>query len=227
MTPPPIQPPSPRPSLSLLRTVAARTGVTLEFYRPDNHVDVAKGFAPGDPGLGWCWTFQDASDAEAAAILRFWILHETRQTKEFGYPLACSLGHLLAEKGRLVEDQIAPILRETDWTSYGVPDFLLAGLAAFPDGAKRAIKLLDIVPEDYCDGLFLACWHLPSPRVQRKLLSKFLEWTASPAWHGYPPAADWLRFFLCKWIAQGTFSLRRLAPLLQWSARREFALLMP
>ena len=215
-----------RESLSLLRTVADRNGYPIETFREDGLqcVIFSEVFDLEEDFLGSYWAFRGASDAEAAAILRFWIRHATRKTKtmEFGHSLKWSLGRLLAEKGRLVEDLLAPVLRQTDWSSYDAPQFLLAGLAAFPDGAERAIELLDIVPEDARDGLFIACWLLPARNVQRKLLAKSLAWIADPAWHGYPNEAYWLRCFLCKWMAQGTFSLRRLAPLVQWAARREF-----
>ena len=217
-----------RESLALLRTVADRNG-SIKTFREDGiqNVFFSDVFDLGEDFLGSYWAFRGASDAEAAAILRFWIRQEIRKTKtmEFGYSLACSLGRLLAEKGRLAEDLLDPILRQADWTSCDAPQFLLAGLAAFPDGAERVVGLLDVVPEDTRDGLFIACWHLPARNVQCKLLAKCLEWIADPAWHGYLFEANWLRYFLCKWMAQGTFSLRRLAPLVQWNARREFGLL--
>lgn len=220
---------SPRPSLALLRAVADRNGYPIETFREDGIQGVifSDVFDLEEDFLGSYWAFRGASGAEAAAILRFWLRQETRKTKtlEFGYSLACSLGRLLAEKGRLVEDLLDPVLRQTDWTSCDAPQFLLAGLAAFPDGPERAAELLDIVPEDARHGLFLACWHLPALPVQRKLLAKCLEWIADPAWHGYPDEAYWLRCFLCKWLVQDTFSLRRLAPLVQWNARRDFTLL--
>ena len=222
--------PSPRPSLSLLRAIAKRNDLPLSSRRWDDAqwVDLAEGFAPEHGFLGWRWAFGDTSDAEAAAILRFWLLHVTRKTIKFGFELSCHLGSLLAQNGRFVEDLLDPVLRQTDWNSYASPQILLAGLAATPDGAERAVELLDIVPEDARDGLFIACWYLPALPVQRKLLAKFVEWTSSdPSWGGGTGEAGWLRSFLCKWMAQNIFSLRRLAPLVQWDARRNFDLLMP
>jgi hypothetical protein len=214
-----------RESLALLRAVAKRNELPLSTFRRDGAqcVGLAEGFIPNHGFLGWCWAFRDASDEEAAAILRFWLLH----WNQIGYELDCHLGSLLAQKGRLVEDLLAPVLRDTDWSSYASPQTLLAGLAAVPDGAKRAVELLDIVPEDARDGLFIACWYLPALPVQRKLLAKFVEWSADPTWGGGTCEDGWLRVFLCKWISQGTFSLRRLAPLVQWTARHEYRFLLP
>ena len=214
----------------LLRAIAKRNGWRITSFRNEDDVqcvdfsDAAKPM-PIDGCLDSSWAFSDASNEEAAAILRFWLRHETRKSMAFGFDLACHLGRLLAERGRLVYDLLEPVLLETDWRSYASPQILLAGLAAFPDGAKRAVKMLDIVPEDARDGLFLACWHLPALAVQRKLRDKFEEWSATADWGGGTGEAGWLHAFLCKWIAQRTFPLCRLDRLVRWNAQREFGLL--
>jgi hypothetical protein len=52
-------------------------------------------------------------------------------------------------------------------------------LARMPDGENLAIKMLDIVTDDFRDGLFLACYRIRTPRIFNKLERCFLEWIAA------------------------------------------------
>ena len=72
--------------------------------------------------------------------------------------LALQLSWLLAERGMLVCARMGRIITKTDWSSYGSNGLLLAYLGSVKGADAQIRRLLDIVPEDGRDGLFVACW---------------------------------------------------------------------
>ena len=63
-----------------------------------------------------------------------------------------------------------------------------------------AEQLLDRVPEDCRDGLFLACHKLQSEKLDRKLIAKFMEWGAGPWSPGATGELYALEQFIAKWL---------------------------
>jgi hypothetical protein len=64
---------------------------------------------------------------------------------------------LLSTHGHLVAEIMDPLLNTLNWSSYSEHQLFLSYLALRTDGPSLATHLLDVVPEDARDGLFLAC----------------------------------------------------------------------
>lgn len=157
------------------------------------------------------WVLKGAKDNEAHFILCDFVENRTC----CGWSLNCQMARLLSERGMLIAPQMDKIIENTDWFS-GRHSLLLSYLAVKPNGAEWAKKLLDIVPNDDRDGLFLACWKITDRELQEKLLRKFEEWIQDETWGGGDGEGAWLGRFLGKWISEKTFSCDRLNKLIVW-----------
>ena len=93
------------------------------------------------------------------------------------WSVAVQLSKLLSTRGRLVSEKIDPLLETTDWSSFSNHQLFLSYLALRDDGASLACELLDVVPEDARDGLFLACQRICSEELDSKLMGKFMKWS--------------------------------------------------
>ena len=115
---------------------------------------------------------------------------------------------LLSKRGRLVRNKIETILKTHQFVSCSQHVLFLSYLALAEDGATQALRFLDVAPEDGRDGLFLACYLLNTPELDRKLQEKFLQWEAE----GWSPTCtgelQWLQQFICRWL--GTYSFASL-----------------
>jgi len=87
----------------------------------------------------------------------------------------------------------------------------LSYLALRDDGASLAAHLLDEVPEDARDGLFLGCHRLRSEPLDRRLMRKFVEWGAGPWSPGSTGELYALEKFIAKWLG-----LYRFGDLVRW-----------
>ncbi len=133
----------------------------------------------GGPGLfEEACVFDHTSDETAAEILKSFL----SVPLNVGWELRCELAKLLVKRGHLVTDLVEPIIQGDAWVNHPAGFLALASLATAPDGESRVLELLDTVPEDSRDGLFLACWWLDSRPVDRKLILKFTEWGNDPHW---------------------------------------------
>ena len=158
------------------------------------------------------WVLKGATDGEARFILRDFVENKTY----CGWSLNCQMARLLSERGLLIARKMDKIIENTDW-SRGRHTLLLSYLAVKPDGAEWAKRLLDIVPNDARDGLFLACWKIKDRKLQGKLLRKFKEWlTADATWGCGDGEGAWLKIFLGKWISEDTFDYEKLKDLVVW-----------
>ncbi len=114
------------------------------------------------------------------------------------------------------------IIAKTDWSSYGSNGLLLSYLGSVKGADAQIRRLLDIVPEDGRDGLFVACWKSQSARVQKKLLEKFERWIEDdPDFGSGTGEAAWLGAFLAKWMREGEFPYDRLESLVRWHLARQ------
>ncbi len=140
--------------------------------------------------------FDDCNDAEAGMFLEAFLGHGL----SVSWSVCEQLSKLLSKRGRLVSETIDPLLETLDWSSVSTHQLFLSYLGLRDDGAALANGLLDVVPNDARDGLFLACHRLRSESLDRKLMEKFVEWGTGrwdPAATGelYP-----LEQFIAKWL---------------------------
>ena len=143
---------------SLIRKIAKRNG-SAAYYPLSMFVGDGVRYMTCD---GWLsaetddiWLFSDVSDAEAELLLKEFISDKTYCTFE----VLVHFARLMALKGALVAELMDNVVRSTDWESYASPHLLLSYLAVKSDGVAWIIRLLDVVPADARDGLFIACWH--------------------------------------------------------------------
>lgn len=168
--------------------------------------------------LGQDWLFSCATEEEACALLTSFV----SGTLDVGPGLGCELTRLLAEKGSLVKEQLKKVIEGTDWSRYGTPCRVLAGLHFLPDGKRKTMELLNIIPEDWRDGLLASIWKSNDIEMNLALLRKFEEWIQFPDWGASSGEGRWMDKFIAKWIANEVFSYERLGKLITWHFKREF-----
>lgn len=168
--------------------------------------------------LGQDWLFSCATEEEACALLTSFV----SGTLDVGPGLGCELTRLLAEKGSLVKEQLKKVIEGTDWSRYGTPCRVLAGLHFLPDGKQKTMELLNIIPEDWRDGLLASIWKSNDIEMNLALLRKFEEWIRFPDWGASSGEGRWMDKFIAKWIANEVFSYERLGKLITWHFKREF-----
>jgi hypothetical protein len=140
--------------------------------------------------------FDDCNDTEARIFLAAFLADDL----SVSWSVSEQLSKLLTKRGRLVSEIIDPMLQTVDWSSISCRLLFLSYLALRDDGAALASGLLDVVPEDGRDGLFLACHRICSEELDRKLMTKFMEWSEeqwSPCSTGEIYA---LEQFIAKWL---------------------------
>jgi hypothetical protein len=140
--------------------------------------------------------FDDCSDAQVKMFLGAFLAHGL----SVSWSVSEQLSKLLASRGLLVSDTVDPLLTTLDWSSCGTHQLFLSYLAVQHDGAVSAERLLDRVPEDCRDGLFLACHRLQSEELDRKLIAKFVEWGAGPWSPSSTGELYALEQFIAKWL---------------------------
>ena len=140
--------------------------------------------------------FDDCNDAQVKMFLGAFLTHGL----SVSWSISEQLSKLLSSHGRLVTDTIEPLLTTLDWSSCGTHQLFLSYLAVQPDGAVSAQRLLDQVPEDCRDGLFLACHRLQSEELDRKLIAKFVEWGKGPWCPSSTGELYALEQFIAKWL---------------------------
>lgn len=157
--------------------------------------------------------FDGCSDADARLLLESFVGYPSL----YHFDLAFQLSRLLARRGGLVGPRMERLLAEKDWSSWAENGLLLSYLASKAGSGPQICRLLDIVPVDNRDGLFLACWHSPDAAVQERLRQRFEAWTADdPSWGSGTGEAWWLGAFLSKWTRERTFPPCRLQSLVRW-----------
>ncbi|MCG3136634.1 MAG: hypothetical protein HJJLKODD_00469 [Phycisphaerae bacterium] len=143
--------------------------------------------------------FDECTDAQAKTFLTGFVNREFN----VGYGVLEQLSKLLSIRGRLISESIDPLLMTLDWNDFGSHQLFLSYLTLRDDGAVWAARLLDEVPEDFRDGLFLACYKLHSEELDRKLMVKFLQWDQEGGWAPTATGEIYaLEQFIGKWINQ-------------------------
>lgn len=140
--------------------------------------------------------FDDCNDEQAKVFLTAFL----KQELAVSWSVSEQLCKLLSSRGKLVSEIIEPLLATIDWRSCYTSQLFLSYLCLKDDGAGIASKLLDIVREDFRDGLFLACYRLKSESLDRKLIAKFIEWEAEGDCLGATGCIYALEQFIAKWL---------------------------
>lgn len=162
--------------------------------------------------LGSDWLFQSATEDEAEVLLQPFIAGGL----EIGPGLSCEMSRLLAEKGYVVKKQLRRIFESTDWSLYATPSHILSGLHYLPNWTVHVERLLQIVPEDWRDGLFLSIWVKGGRDAETLLLERFEDWILIPDWGSASGERGWLGKFIAKWLFEKTFDCQRLGRILTW-----------
>ena len=123
-----------------------------------------------DENLGQQRIFKECSEEELTLLFSALI-----ENKALHWGIALEIAKLLPEKGHLVEDHFS-IDDCAANPFYGFNQLLLAALGSDQKYESEIIKLLDAVPEDARDGVFMACEALNTPAIFCKLMEKFTEW---------------------------------------------------
>lgn len=202
--------------------IIGRVSAPLGYGRPKCYRDGGTATICLDALVPWGmdapYIFGDLDDEDAKFLLESFIDFRSL----YHFDLALQLARLLAERGTLVRARIERIIAKTDWSSYGSNGLLLSYLGSVKGADAQIRRLLDIVPEDGRDGLFVACWKSQSARVQKKLLEKFECWIEDdPDFGSGTGEAAWLGAFLAKWMREGEFPYDRLESLVRWHLARQ------
>ena len=123
-----------------------------------------------DENLSRQGIFKECSEEELTLLFSALI-----ENKALNWDIALEIAKLLPEKGHLIEDKFSI----DDWAAnpfYGFNQLLLAALGSDQKYESEIIKLLDAVPVDARDGLFMACEALNTPAIFCKLIEKFTLW---------------------------------------------------
>lgn len=140
--------------------------------------------------------FDDGDDALAKILLRAFL----NQELSVSWSVSEQLSKLLSTRGKLVSEVIEPILARVDWSCCSTNQLFLSYLTLQKDGAEFAGRLLNIVRDDFRDGLFLACHRLTSETLDRKLMAKFVGWEAEEDDLRNTGCIYALEQFIAKWL---------------------------
>ena len=138
--------------------------------------------------------FRECSEDELTLLFSALI-----ENKALDWGIALEIAKILPEKGHLIEDKFSI----DDWdanTFYSCKQMLLAALGCDQKYESVIIKLLDAVPVDARDGLFMACEALNTPAIFCKLMEKFTLWIKADPDYGIGTGEDgYLENFIALW----------------------------
>jgi hypothetical protein len=185
---------------SWLEELLARDCLPEEFDTPLIHLtekllrkrqDI-ESIAPADPssdqGCLGCWGGPDYFDDECIydpcddATAR-WLLEDFLYGRsQVDGHISGELSKLLSKRPYAIADMMAHLIDRLDHrpsdSIYSYHNLAWSYFANRADGETRALQLLDLVPEDCRDGLFLACYKLNTPAIYEKMKRKVREWYA-------------------------------------------------
>jgi hypothetical protein len=129
-----------------------------------------------------------------------WLLQDFLTSKaEVGWNVLKELSKFLWKRGHLVHDQASTTVHDlakldrdeggfTPWIEH---QLCLSYLCRMEDGQVLAIRLLDTVPEDFRDGLLLACYRMDTPAIYEAVKAHVRQWIAD-IWLGESTGEKWL-----------------------------------
>ena len=126
--------------------------------------------------------YDPADDATGRQLLNDWL----DGAPNVCWNTHCELSKLLARRGHLVRERVEPIIRELTALAPGEGGFSpwrehqlsLSFLAKMADGEALAVHLLGGVPEDFRDGLLLACYTLNTRPIYEAVKASVRRWAA-------------------------------------------------
>lgn len=163
------------------------------------------------PGVDWPSRWDDVciydnvDDQTARTLMIEWVAGRAHTGT---YEIA----KLLAGRGQLIAEQMTPIIErlaaggdELDWTRRC--HYLSIGyVVSLPpaDAERLALRFLDLMPEDFRDGVLLACYRLGGSTIDAAVQAKFRQWLNDWSWCGSSTGElAWVRAFLDKWDQAG------------------------
>ena len=114
--------------------------------------------------------FSDCTDTELVQLFNAVI-----DCKPLDFDIICEICKMLPTKGYLVHDKLEKIILSSKFDPSD-RELLFAYLGSDKKYETKIIELLDTIPTGFRYGLFLACFHLNTPTIFRKLLEKFTQW---------------------------------------------------
>lgn len=140
--------------------------------------------------------YDPCDDPTAARVMGGFI---TADSVPVGFNVCREISKLISKRGQLVHDQLMPVIdllsgADVDRDGFGVfakHQLCLSYLALPPNGESIALHLLDRVPEDCLDGLFLACYRLNTRAIYERVTSNVRRWVADDAWWGTAGGERW------------------------------------
>ena len=148
-----------------------------------------------DENLGQLRIFKECSEDELTLLFSALI-----ENKALYWDIALEIAKLLPEKGHLIKDELH--LDECIANPFdGFNQLLLAFLGCDQIYENQIIALLDEIPEDARDGLFMACAKLDTSAIFCKLAEKFTEWiTDDPDYGNGSGEGRYLDDFIMLWV---------------------------
>ena len=114
--------------------------------------------------------FLECSDAELILLFNAVI-----DKLPLNWDILCEICKMLLTKGALVKERVEKIIFDSEF-DFSNRQLLYAYLGSSMQYENKIIELLDVIPEDFRDGLFMACYRLNTLAICRKLMNKFTEW---------------------------------------------------
>ena len=114
--------------------------------------------------------FSKCSDAELVLLFNAVI-----DNLPLNWDILCEICKMLLTKGPLVKERVEKIIFDSEF-DFSNRQLLYAYLGSSMQYENKIIELLDVIPEDFRDGLFMACYRLNTLAICCKLMNKFTEW---------------------------------------------------
>ena len=138
--------------------------------------------------------FSDCTDTELVQLFNAVI-----DCKPLDFDIICEICKMLPTKGYLVHDKLEKIILSSKFDPSD-RELLFAYLGSDKKYETKIIELLDTIPTGFRYGLFLACFHLNTPTIFRKLLEKFTQWIkADPGYGSGTGEGQFLEKFIVLW----------------------------
>ncbi|MGI6300648.1 MAG: hypothetical protein ACOX52_06290 [Verrucomicrobiota bacterium] len=147
--------------------------------------------------------FDSCSSDFSTKLLECFLRHEV----DMGWNISIELSKLLSKQGHLVAEIAEPIVTRPPELGFSDNFLFLSYFGNSINWEPYCVSLLDWVPEDSRDGLFLACFRLNSFNIYKKLVKRFHEWIDSQDWGEGSGELYALSIFLKKWDQTPNFNL--------------------
>lgn len=147
--------------------------------------------------------FESCGDSDAMFLLQEFI----KDHNKFGFNLSCQLSRLLVSKGHLCKNQVEKIIVKSNWKRVDANFFVLSYAAKMVNCGILLPRLLDDIPEDFRDGIFLAFYSTNEILTHDALMARFLRWNDDESWTPNSTGElRWLAVFIKKWCKIYSFS---------------------